>query len=157
MRSLAIIGTCCLFLFIATSPLRASVTPNPAIDIEKAWRSLQTIAGTWSADNQNQVKWRQTGQTRLKKVVFEAGGERTIGQLIRKKDTIIYELKKEDQIVSLELKEASPSMWVFTTETDALLRSVQLSLINGEVLKNEIVAESPSGRRFSIQSEMNRQ
>ena len=157
MRSLAIIGTCCLFLFIATSPLRASVTPNPAIDIEKAWRSLQTIAGTWSADNQNQVKWRQAGQTRLKKVVFEAGGERTIGQLIRKKDTIIYELKKEDQIVSLELKEASPSKWVFTTETDALLRSVQLSLINGEVLKNEIVAESPSGRRFSIQSEMSRQ
>lgn len=157
MRSLAIMGTSCLFLFIATSPLRASVTPNPAIDIEKAWRSLQTIAGTWSADDQNQVKWRQTGQTRLKKVVFEAGEERTIGQLIRKKDTIIYELKKDDQIVSLELKEASPSIWVFTTETDALLRSVQLSLINGEVLKNEIVAESPSGRRFSIQSEMSRQ
>lgn len=157
MRSLAIMGTSCLFLFIATSPLRASVTPNPAIDIEKAWRSLQTIAGTWSADDQNQVKWRQTGQTSLKKVVFEAGEERTIGQLIRKKDTIIYELKKEDQIVSLELKEASPSKWVFTTEAGALLRSVQLSLINGEVLKNEIVAESPSGRRFSIQSEMSRQ
>lgn len=156
MRSLVVMGTSCLCLFIATSILIGSTTPDPAMDIEKAWRSLQAIAGTWTTDGQNQVAWKQDGQTRLKKIVIEAGEQRIMGQLIREKDAIIYEFEQEETSVSLKLQQALDSTWVFTTETEELLQKIELSLINGKVLKNEIVAQSPSGRRFSIQSEMSR-
>lgn len=156
MRSVFAIGISCFFLSIAPSPGLTAATPDPAIDIEKVWSSLQSICGSWTTESQSQVEWKQEDHNRIKKVISEAGEEQMIGQLIRREDAIFYELEKDGKIVSLELKQASASSWFFASETDVLLQKVQLSLINGEVLINEIVAQSPSGRRFTIQSKLSR-
>ena len=71
------------------------------------------------------MEWKQEDHNRLKKVISEAGEEQIIGQLIRREDAIFYELEKDGKIVSLELRQASASQWVFTTETDALLQKIQ--------------------------------
>lgn len=133
-----------------------SFSPDPELNLEEAWISLQSLLGAWASTDQNYVEWEQENQTFLKKTLKNGKGQREVGRLIKKDDKIIYQLRSEEEQFNLRLRKVTPKSWIFEAETDQLLQAIELTLTADGTLRVQTTAFSPSGRRMTMHSEMNR-
>lgn len=129
---------------------------NPELDLAAAWESLQSLTGSWKSGGEQLVKWEQQDSRNLQKVTLAADEQRITGQLIREEDQIIYSLNAKGERFILQLTKVGPASWTFEAQTNQLLQTIELSLTENGVLKSEMIAFSPSGRRLSTFSEVSR-
>ncbi|MBX2877217.1 MAG: hypothetical protein KTR30_34170 [Saprospiraceae bacterium] len=129
---------------------------NPELDLADAWESLQSLTGYWKAKGEQLVKWKPEDPRNLQKVLHTADEQRILGQLIREDDQIIYKLNAKGEQFILQLTKVGPTSWTFEAQTNQLLQTIELSLTENGVLKSEMIAVSPSGRRLSTYSEVSR-
>lgn len=145
-----------LFQLSYGNTLSASADPDPAPDLTEAWESLQSLAGHWMSKGEQLVKWEQQDSWNLRKVLQTGDEQRVLGQLIREEDQIIYEVYAKGERFTMQLIKADPTSWTFEAQADQLLQLIKLSLDETGVLRSEMIAVSPNGRRLTTSSELNR-
>mgnify|MGYP000126431939 CR=1 FL=1 len=132
----------------------ASFPADPGLDLEKAWESLQSIIGTWTSNEEDYIEWEWDSAKSLKKTLVNGERQREIGRLIKKEDKIIYQLKTKEKQFILQLSTISPKSWTFEAKTDQLLQTVELLVTDEGILRSQMTAVSPSGRRMNMHSDL---
>lgn len=125
-------------------------------DTEAVWASLQFLVGTWTSNEEQFVRWEKYSDHELRKIHLDTQGEEKeqADRLIKEGNRIIYELKSEGEVFTLLLQKGDKQALTFAVVKDQLLQAIELHQDEKGALRTEMIALSPSGRRMTIHSQL---
>ena len=129
---------------------------DPGPDTEAVWSSLQFLVGTWTSNGEQFMRWEKYSDHELRKIHLDKEGKEKeqAGRLIKEGDRIRYELKSQGEVFTLLLQKGDKQAWTFAAVKDQLLQAIELHQDEKGALRTEMIAVSPSGRRMTIHSQL---